>query len=772
MRQKRAREPTQDECGSLLFRLCRKVELTEQMRAAEDIEHTALLTKLRAFGPGNGGAALTPTMMRRYQPLSEEDCEDPSWRDATIVVAANPQRHAINKVQAARAAVATGVPVVQWHRPLEDALVAAMPPATLARLYELYPELTGIFVQGARGFLSRNMHPAKGLANGTPVRPLRTAACSQSHTPPYRPQVFLHSLCLSEEDKAAGKAEEIEHAGPGVVVTLLRPPRSINVEVPTVDAEQWPANENMAPAGAGIVVVPVTCEKSKASTSRRNGRELRYYNHHVILGYCVTYYKVGCCVVAAALGCLLPSPARAANTHRPAPPVPPLQVQGQTLDKIIVDLNQTAGNLKKVTYEAMYVALSRVRRSADIRLLPAVTGDAFAYVREMEGSPELSQWLAMFRGGRDTATGRPGPTPAAKKKKKERKRKARATKGATSVVPPARKRGRQGVAPGAQQVAATAVAAPKGARPGRRARRSLAAGLGPAPARLQSYKWLANSCHLDSVLELLYTVWSRRADLFAVGPLEIGTLRDHFVARSAACRRGAGAGLRDWLTQARNGVREELRLGLGGRRSSAMHAMWTILGNCASPRSAFYFRAGQGTRTCQACGHASRMRAGAAQGERVGVLERGGHVERAMTAAAGSPVSPLRLWAGLVRGGGIAPTGCKARGCGGQSCATLVDVVLPVCAVVQIPPPVNETCDREWGFADVGLDVGQYECVGVMCGDGTHYWVHVKVDGGWWAYDDNVADGVMQAMKGGEDGVLVLDDSQQPYIICCVYLRA
>jgi hypothetical protein len=75
-------------------------------------------------------------------------------------------------------------------------------------LYEEEPEMWGYFVAGAPGVINDNIAQDKGLVNGT--------------------RCTFHSLTLHEgsEDNLQ---ELLIRAGPGGVVTLSKPPMSINV---------------------------------------------------------------------------------------------------------------------------------------------------------------------------------------------------------------------------------------------------------------------------------------------------------------------------------------------------------------------------------------------------------------------------------------------------------------------------------------------------------------------------------------------------------------
>lgn len=62
------------------------------------------------------------------------------------------------------------------------------------------------------------------------------------------------------------------------------------------------------------------------------------------------------------------------------------KVQGQTLDRIVLDLNG------KVSVPELYVAISRVRKSDDIRILPLWDAQTKQKLSELEFSEDAVKW--------------------------------------------------------------------------------------------------------------------------------------------------------------------------------------------------------------------------------------------------------------------------------------------------------------------------------------------------------------------------------------------
>jgi hypothetical protein len=72
------------------------------------------------------------------------------------------------------------------------------------------------------------------------------------------------------------------------------------------------------------------------------------------------------------------------------------KIQGQTCDKLIVDLNKRPSQ-PQVTFATFYVAISRVRRSSVLRLLPLHHRDKnLSHLLTLKAPKELNTWLAAY----------------------------------------------------------------------------------------------------------------------------------------------------------------------------------------------------------------------------------------------------------------------------------------------------------------------------------------------------------------------------------------
>ena len=316
--------------AGLLFGLFKRLDFDEQCRAAGDVQHAARLEYFR-----NPSLSQKPIeaakILDHLKCLSKEDFEqDASWYDAPVVVAENLSRHSINKAQVIRDAKRTGQPVLTWKNSIDPKAQSLFNRASrihnvpVEQLLEKYPETSSFFIVGARVMLLDNILTEKRISNGT--------TC------------VLHSITF---DPALGRAainEEfarIASSEPGTIVELKHVPYSVNVRL-NEDIQYWDPAETLDPTQ---VVIPLRMSKKRprefrslgrqaASLASKSTRKLAYYDFGFELAYAVTYHKV----------------------------------QGQTLSKVILDLN--GSNSSTLSLPAFYVGLSRVRLGNNIRILP------------------------------------------------------------------------------------------------------------------------------------------------------------------------------------------------------------------------------------------------------------------------------------------------------------------------------------------------------------------------------------------------------------------
>jgi len=173
----------------------------------------------------------------------------------------------------------------------------------------------------------------------------------------------MHSLTLNPSSDPEAEWERIQRAPPGEIIMLQQAPLSVNVELSPTGAP-WPADETLE---LGKIVVPIIIAprpKARELHLVRRGKAqskttLHFFDFGVELAFAITYHKI----------------------------------QGQTLSRIILDLNGSGHGALSVAQ--FYVGISRVRFGDHIRILPI----------RMESKHKLEH--AQFR--KDLITWREGP---------------------------------------------------------------------------------------------------------------------------------------------------------------------------------------------------------------------------------------------------------------------------------------------------------------------------------------------------------------------------
>ena len=389
--------------GRSLFKRFRKLELTQQMRAAEDLDHVNFLGKLRSpstpptnnFGKQSASSkkssgakgsrrrqpvtsdsrtCVTDADINCYKILCAEDFKkDESWRSATIVVTSNAERHRHNFNMANMFAMHYDTPILTWRNPLSGFGATNLSDMFTEFVYSNWSEdLISIFVAGAPAFLTTNINPSKGLANGTKVR--------------------LHSITLDPDGDALVNArivERINSARPGELIDLgTNVPLSVNVVLDRLSksrADNWPESERIRvdslssatttrhPSESSTgdeVIIPLLAKQALTGDeivtnfnhvhSSRDTNAIKFIRHGFDLGFSVTFYKV----------------------------------QGKTINRVILDLAQRPGS-HQVSHPALYVGMSRIRRSQDLRLLP-LDPNSKQRLRNLRPSRDLLEWLSSF----------------------------------------------------------------------------------------------------------------------------------------------------------------------------------------------------------------------------------------------------------------------------------------------------------------------------------------------------------------------------------------
>jgi hypothetical protein len=180
-----------------------------------------------------------------------------------------------------------------------------------------------------------NLNATSGLANGTPV--------------------VLHSVMFSDTAVADMIREKLAHAEPGEVIEIPVP-HAVIVSVPHIDATKWKLKHKSL--CSDTVTIPLT-NQSVGDNVTLDDQKMFYKSHQYDLAFAVTFHKV----------------------------------QGQTVNKIILDLNKRPGALGSLDFHAIYVGLTRVAYRDDIRILPCHDGNHFQHLLNLKPNSNLKEWL-------------------------------------------------------------------------------------------------------------------------------------------------------------------------------------------------------------------------------------------------------------------------------------------------------------------------------------------------------------------------------------------
>ncbi len=324
--------------GIRIFTTFEKIELMEQMRAAEDPNHTEFIKTLRTTSEKS--KTLTKEWLGSIKTLKTEDVQnDKSWTGATVVVTSNEERCRINEQQSKAMATMKKSPRILWDKPMEGIVANRLTTEDTNYIYQNYKQFTGVFVPGAPAFLTENINPHRGLSNGTPVT--------------------LHSLILDPEEDLSDVIERLADKS-GNDVRLKYNPIYILVKIKNADPNDF-IGLTVIP-GEAIIPIGMTTESKEVSVQiplKKSFKLKAKKIHGLELGFAITFHKI----------------------------------QGQTCDKLIVDLNKRPFQ-PQVTFATFYVAVSRVRRSIDLKLMPLHPEQRdFNHLLSLHPSPELLKWL-------------------------------------------------------------------------------------------------------------------------------------------------------------------------------------------------------------------------------------------------------------------------------------------------------------------------------------------------------------------------------------------
>ena len=73
------------------------------------------------------------------------------------------------------------------------------------------------------------------------------------------------------------------------------------------------------------------------------------------------------------------------------------KLQGQTLQKVILDINMRPNSLKRLDFYSFYVGMTRVEYANNIRILPCQDDKKFSHLKSLKTSVNLKKWLEKIK---------------------------------------------------------------------------------------------------------------------------------------------------------------------------------------------------------------------------------------------------------------------------------------------------------------------------------------------------------------------------------------
>ena len=328
--------------GAMWFSTFKKMELTVQMRAADDPIHMKFLNMLRSSSPDM--ALIAKQLPILYKTLTPDDAiENPEFCFTTIIINSNNERRSINNHQSKLYVLKHNSRRFVWNQPFDAATAALFQNFTYNELNQHFPQFSSYFVAGAPAFLIDNISFSRQLSNGTPVT--------------------LHSIILDPREDRDHLLDRLINSTESDDILLEFPPLYINVSVDNANPDAFVGMTMVE----GEVVIPIEFSGKKIEQkiflpNKARPTEVRSRQFSVDLRFACTVHKI----------------------------------QGQTCERIILDLNPRPFQ-PPVTLRGMYTGCSRVKVGKNIRLMPLQPGlKDYSHLITLRHDPELIAWLNAF----------------------------------------------------------------------------------------------------------------------------------------------------------------------------------------------------------------------------------------------------------------------------------------------------------------------------------------------------------------------------------------
>ncbi len=347
--------PAEDdrERGLELWLQFRKIEFVAQNRST-DANHTAFLNHMRAHPDEPIGEEQLDILRKKI--LTRDDFErDAELYDAPIIVTNNKLRETLNLHMAKEFGKRKGVPVLRWRIKITGSGARACTMEELELIARHFDCLFAIFVQDGPCYLTNNINPAKGLANGTAA--------------------IMRRLVFETQEQHDECKAQISAAAPGELVDLLFDPIAVMVNVPSMSPTAYTdkslqditglTDEDKA-AGFVIPIMPSQYPEKLKIGKDSTQSVWNYYEPGFEIGFSITFHKV----------------------------------QGLTLKRVILCLNPEVYSLSNVTFRGLYVGLSRVRDGSHVKifppLMPGTISKTFKHLLDLRASENLINGLRAY----------------------------------------------------------------------------------------------------------------------------------------------------------------------------------------------------------------------------------------------------------------------------------------------------------------------------------------------------------------------------------------
>jgi len=325
--------------GCKLFSELERFHMAEQRRA-DDPVHMKFVKKLAS------GLTISWKDLDPYKTLDRTDGLKKEWQFAPILVSTNRERLEITRHKAKLFAKLHKTHVFKWR---SNAKNWKNKPQDPSFLYEENSMLWQYFVCGSEAFLTANVNPSLGLANGTPV--------------------VCHSLVL-DSSTIDYVQDQIQLLPFGSEIILDTAPLAVNMTIQTgldgkepsrAKKKQLEALKKHSVVDDAEEIVITISEKSDRNKS------LKMKNGSPLLGN-ITSVEVTP-IFAYDL-------AFAMTVHK---------AQGRTMKKVVIALTSRPLHYNQLEYASVFVGMSRVKKGSDIRLLRHGRGSTFGRVDDAMG---------------------------------------------------------------------------------------------------------------------------------------------------------------------------------------------------------------------------------------------------------------------------------------------------------------------------------------------------------------------------------------------------